>query len=322
MKLLVTGGAGFIGSNFVDLLLRDGLELNFESVTVLDSMTYAADMANFSSKTLKDPRFSFIRGDVRDAKLVARLVTSADQIINFAAESHVDRSIENPTVFLETNVIGTLNILSAMKDSSNSHCRLLQVSTDEVYGSIIEGSWDEHSPLEPNSPYSASKAAADLLIRSFHKTYGLDVVVTRCCNNYGPRQFPEKLIPYFVKLLLAGEQVPVYGNGFQRREWIYVADHCRGIARALSEGQSGSVYHFGSSDEFSNIEIVKMMLEILNLDENYIKFVPDRPGHDIRYSLNCTKSYDELGFENSVNFSDGFRSTIEWYAEKFRANIS
>jgi dTDP-glucose 4,6-dehydratase len=321
MNLLIAGGAGFIGSNFVNLLFEGRLDLEFETVTVLDALTYAGNINNISRGASEDPRFTFIQGDICNESLVSHLVSSANGIVNFAAESHVDRSIADPSLFFETNVKGTLNILNAMKVSALSPQRLLQVSTDEVYGSVLSGSWVEDSPLEPNSPYSASKASADLLLRAFHKTYGLDLIITRCSNNYGPHQFPEKIIPYFVKLLLNGKKIPIYGDGLQRREWIHVTDHCRGIARALNQGKAGSIYHFGSGDEYSNIELSNLILHHLGLDQSYLQHVPDRPGHDVRYSLDYAKSYAELDFSNSVDFSEGFPSTIDWFVQKFEAAL-
>jgi dTDP-glucose 4,6-dehydratase len=260
----------------------------------------------------------FVNGDVRDVELVTELVKRSDVIFNFAAESHVDRSIVDPEIFLSTNVGGTLNLLNAMRAHTGK--RLVQISTDEVYGSILQGSWDETFPLKPNSPYSASKASADLMVLAFHATYDLDVVITRCCNNYGPFQFPEKLIPLFIKKLLNGEKVPIYGDGSQTREWIHVDDHCRGILLAAIKGESGEIYNLGTSDEIQNLDLAKILIYELDAAETKLDFVSDRPGHDQRYSLNTTKSKSALNFEAQIEFRDGLRETINWYRQNLSSN--
>jgi dTDP-glucose 4,6-dehydratase len=269
---------------------------------------------------LNDPRLHFIVGSINDKVLVSELVTKVDTIVNFAAESHVDRSIENPELFLVTNVLGTTNILNALVGRNDK--KLVQISTDEVYGSIDDGSWDEFSEVSPNSPYSASKASADLLCKAFHKTYGVNVVVTRCSNNYGPNQFPEKLIPLTVKKLTSGESVPIYGNGLQTREWIHVDDHCLGIALVLSKGRSGEIYNIGSGIEIENIRLVEFIITYLGLDLSQISHVADRLGHDSRYSVNFEKIVNELGYATKVGFEQGMRDTIDWYKVKFSTGFS
>ena len=232
----------------------------------------------------------------------------------------MDRSIADPEIFLSTNVGGTLNLLNAMRAHSGK--RLVQISTDEVYGSILHGSWDETFPLKPNSPYSASKASADLMVLAFHATYNLDVVITRCCNNYGPFQFPEKLIPLFIKKLLSGEKVPIYGDGSQTREWIHVDDHCRGILLAALKGESGEIYNLGTSDEIQNLDLAKILINELDAEDSQLDFVSDRPGHDQRYSLNTSKSKNVLQFEVQIEFRDGLRDTINWYRHHLSSNSS
>ena len=311
MRYLVTGGAGFIGSAFVRGLIQGSLHSEFEKIIILDSLTYSGSLENLGKKILNDSRVEFVKGDIRDIETVTELVKSSDVIFNFAAESHVDRSIVDPEIFLSTNVGGTLNLLNAMRTHSGK--RLVQISTDEVYGSILQGSWDETFPLKPNSPYSASKASADLMVLAFHATYNLDVVITRCCNNYGPFQYPEKLIPLFIKKLLGGEKVPVYGDGSQTREWIHVDDHCRGILLAAHKGEAGEIYNLGTSDEIQNLDLAKILISELGAKDSQLDFVSDRPGHDQRYSLNTTKSRSDLEFEAQIEFRDGLRDTINWY---------
>jgi dTDP-glucose 4,6-dehydratase len=318
MRYLVTGGAGFIGSAFVRGLIQGSLESIFEKITILDSLTYSGSLENLGEEVLEDSRVEFVNGDVRDVELVTELVKRSDVIFNFAAESHVDRSIVDPEIFLSTNVGGTLNLLNAMRTHSGK--RLVQISTDEVYGSILQGSWDETFPLKPNSPYSASKASADLMVLAFHATYNLDVVITRCCNNYGPFQFPEKLIPLFIKKLLSGEKVPIYGDGSQTREWIHVDDHCRGILLAAIRGESGEIYNLGTSDEIQNLDLAKLLISELDAAESQLDFVSDRPGHDQRYSLNTTKSKSALNFAVQIEFRDGLRETINWYRQHLSSN--
>ena len=320
MNILVTGGAGFIGSNFVNRLFAREYDIDFNQVYILDSLTYAGSKSNLNQRVLNDPRLHLIVGSINDKVLVRELVSKVDTIVNFAAESHVDRSIENPELFLVTNVLGTANILNALVGRNEK--KLVQISTDEVYGSITQGSWDEFSEISPNSPYSASKASADLLCKAFYKTYGVNVVVTRCSNNYGPNQFPEKLIPLTVKKLTSGESVPIYGDGLQRREWIHVDDHCLGIALVLSKGRSGEVYNIGSGIEIENIRLVEFIISHLGLDLSQISHVADRLGHDARYSVNFEKIVNELGYATKINFEQGMRDTIDWYKLKFSTGLS
>ena len=320
MNILVTGGAGFIGSNFVNRLFAREYDIDFNQVYILDSLTYAGSKSNLNQSVLNDPRLHFIVGSINDKVLVGELVTKVDTIVNFAAESHVDRSIENPELFLVTNVLGTTNILNALVGRNDK--KLVQISTDEVYGSIDHGSWDEFSEVSPNSPYSASKASADLLCKAFHKTYGVNVVMTRCSNNYGPNQFPEKLIPLTVKKLTSGESVPIYGDGLQRREWIHVDDHCLGIALVLSKGRSGEIYNIGSGIEIENIRLVEFIITHLGLDLSQISLVAYRLGHDSRYSVNFEKIVNELGYATKVSFEQGMRDTVDWYKVKFSTGFS
>jgi dTDP-glucose 4,6-dehydratase len=310
VNILATGGAGFIGSNFVRRVF-DGSILGIEKVTVLDKLTYAGVRENLTTLD-SDERFQFVHGDICDSSQVTPLLADVDAVINFAAESHVDRSIGRAAEFVETNVAGVQVLLDAIKASGRT-IRFVQVSTDEVYGSIESGSWDENCPLLPNSPYSATKAGGELLARSYHRTHGLDVVITRCSNNYGTHHFPEKLIPLFITNLLEGKKVPVYGNGQNVRDWLHVDDHCRGIYAALMNGKSGEVYNIGGGRELTNLEITHLILEAMGADESSIEYVEDRKGHDLRYSVDWTKINRELGYEPQVKFEDGLRDTIEWY---------
>lgn len=312
MRVLVTGGAGFIGSNFVRMVAGGNFK-EISSVQVLDKLTYAGVLEN-----LKDvssiPSYDFSQGDVCDHELVGDLINDVDAVINFAAESHVDRSISGAADFVQTNIVGVQVLLDAIK-ASGRKLRFLQVSTDEVYGSIEEGSWTEDFPLLPNSPYSASKASGELLARSYNKTHGMDVVITRCSNNYGTHHFPEKLIPLFITNLMEGKKVPVYGTGENVRDWLHVDDHCRGIYSVLMNGRSGEVYNIGGGRELTNNEITSLILESMGADESSIEYVEDRKGHDLRYSVDWTKINQELGYEPKVKFEDGLRETIEWYRD-------
>jgi dTDP-glucose 4,6-dehydratase len=310
MRLLVAGGAGFIGSNFVRRVF-DATFSDIESVVVLDKLTYAGVRSNLALVT-GQVDFRFEKGDIGDYEKVSSLIKGVDGVVNFAAESHVDRSIGSAAEFVETNVAGVQVLLDAIK-ASGRNIRFVQVSTDEVYGSIESGSWDENCPLLPNSPYSATKAGGELLARSYHRTHGLDVVITRCSNNYGTHHFPEKLIPLFITNLLEGKKVPVYGNGKNVRDWLHVDDHCRGIHAALMKGKSGEVYNIGGGRELTNLEITHMILEAMGADESSIEYVEDRKGHDLRYSVDWTKINRELGYEPQVKFEDGLRDTIDWY---------
>lgn len=309
MKILVTGGAGFIGSNFIRLLIKhDGFE-----VRVVDKFTYAADESILSE--FQDlPTVEIVKGDICDSNLINSLLYDVDAVVNFAAESHVDRSIENSSDFVRTNINGVHNLIEAIYQS-NRKIRFVQVSTDEVYGDIHEGSWDEQSPLLPNSPYAASKASGEMIARSYHKTHGCDVIITRGCNSYGPYQFPEKLIPKFITSILLGEQLTVYGDGKNVREWIHVNDHCRAILAALLSGKSGEVYNIGSGVEISNIDLTRQLLTNLEESEDRIKFVTDRKGHDHRYSMNSEKLFNELNFKIDVSFGTGLRETVTWYQQ-------
>lgn len=312
MRMLVTGAAGFIGSNYVRMLFDGRLPSENVQVTVLDSLTYAGNEANLEP-VASDPRYSFVMGDICDAGLVSQLMAEQDAVVHFAAESHVDRSISGAADFVRTNVLGTQTLLDAAHRHGVSS--FVHVSTDEVYGSIEEGSWPETHPLEPNSPYSASKAASDLLARAYHRTHGLDVRITRCSNNYGPYQHPEKVIPRFVTNLLDGLTVPLYGDGCNVRDWLHVDDHCRGIHAVLLKGAAGEVYNIGGGTELSNKELTAVILEGLGCDWSSVELVEDRLGHDRRYSVDWSKSARELGYEPQVEFASGLAATIAWYRE-------
>lgn len=326
--LLVTGGAGFIGANFVLQAVRDGLK-----VVNLDKLTYAGNLQTLRD-IVGDPRHVFVRGDIGDRELISRLLEEhqPDAVVNFAAESHVDRSIDGPAAFIETNVVGTLGLLEATRDywrgldeSGSRAFRLLHVSTDEVYGSLgEEGLFTETTPYAPNSPYSASKAASDHLVRAFHHTYGLPVLTTNCSNNYGPYQFPEKLIPLVIQKALAGEPLPVYGDGMNVRDWLYVEDHCSAIRRVLEAGRLGETYNVGGNSERANLVVVKTICAILdklsplangNAHESLITFVRDRPGHDRRYAIDASKLKDELGWSPAHTFESGIKATVQWYLD-------
>jgi dTDP-glucose 4,6-dehydratase len=310
MRILVTGGAGFIGSNFVRMIARGDLK-EITSVIVLDKLTYAGVLSNLAEAENLNT-YKFIKGDICDSKLVNLLLEEVDAVINFAAESHVDRSIAGAADFVQTNIVGVQVLLDAIK-ASGRKIRFLQVSTDEVYGSIENGSWTEDWPLLPNSPYSASKAGGELLARSYQRTHGLNVVITRCSNNYGTHHFPEKLIPLFITNLLEGKKVPVYGSGLNIRDWLHVDDHCRGIHLALTRGKSGEVYNIGGGRELNNLEITDLILRAMGAEKSSIEFVEDRKGHDLRYSVDWTKINRELGYEPKVSFEDGLDKTIDWY---------
>jgi dTDP-glucose 4,6-dehydratase len=311
MKLLVTGGAGFIGSNFVRMALTDKFsEFSVEQLTVLDLLTYAGDEENLKP-IASDKRYKFVKGDIRDLELAKKLMQDADQVVHFAAESHVDRSIEGGSEFVSTNVMGTQVLLDAAKSSNIK--RFVHVSTDEVYGSISEGSWPEDHPLLPNSPYSASKAGSDLLVRAYNRTHKLDTVITRCSNNYGQYQFPEKVMPLFITNIIEGKKVPLYGNGLNVRDWLHVDDHCRGIALALTKGRAGEVYNIGGGTELTNVELTHKILKAMGVGEEFIQPVEDRKGHDLRYSVDISKINKELGYSPQVNFEEGLEQTINWY---------
>ncbi len=324
-NILVTGGAGFIGSNFIRDILDD--KQSCALLVNLDLLTYAGDLENLFDVE-KDPRYVFVKGDVRDRVLVNRLFDEYDfdTVVNFAAESHVDRSIVEPELFLTTNIVGTQTLLDAAKSHWNlspgdkysrdyrEGVRYLQISTDEVYGALGKtGMFTEKTSLSPNSPYSASKAGADLVVMAYHETYGLPVNITRCSNNYGPRQFPEKLIPLMIHNALEDKQLPVYGDGLQIRDWIHVRDHCAAILTVLNKGKDGEIYNVGGNNEKTNIEIVKLVLYELGKPESLIKYVKDRPGHDRRYAIDNTKITSLLGWKPEYTFEHGIHETIQWY---------
>ena len=325
-RLLVTGGAGFIGSNFIrHILPRPDIEQGVN----LDLLTYAGNLRNLSDVS-EDPRYTFVRGDIRDRALTEELFAryAPDTVVHFAAESHVDRSITEPEVFLTTNAVGTLTLLEAAKSAwsrspGDKHCReyqpgvrFLQVSTDEVYGALGPvGLFREDTPLAPNSPYAASKASGDLLVRAFAQTYGLPVNITRCSNNYGPYQFPEKLIPLMIHNARTGRPLPVYGDGLQVRDWLHVNDHCRAIETVLERGRPGEIYNVGGSNERTNLEIIRLILQELEAPEDLIVHIQDRPGHDRRYAIDSGKLQRELGWKPRYTFEEGLRETVRWYLE-------
>ncbi len=311
MNILVTGGAGFIGANHVRWLLAN----TGDRVINLDALTYAGNLENLAG--LEDhPRYRFVRGDIGDRELVRSLLAGegVEAIVNFAAESHVDRSLDAPRLFLETNVLGTQTLLAAAREAGVA--RFLQVSTDEVYGSLgAEGRFTEATPLAPNSPYAASKAAADLICRAYHHTFGFPVVITRCSNNYGPYQFPEKLIPLMIANALEGRPLPVYGDGLNVRDWLFVADHCAALDLVLRGGRPGEVYNVGGDNELPNLELVRTLLRLLDRPESLIAFVADRPGHDRRYAIDAAKIRRELGWAPAHRFADGLAATVRWYLD-------
>ena len=328
-KILVTGGAGFIGSNFVHYLLK-----NYEDITVvnLDLLTYAGNLDNLTEVS-DDPRYSFAKGDIHDRALVEELFSKYefDTVVNFAAESHVDRSITNPDIFLTTNILGTQTLLDVAKrhwkldpDDKYSYefkegVKYLQVSTDEVYGALgPTGMFTETTPLAPNSPYSASKAAGDLMVRAYRQTYGLPVLITRCSNNYGPNQHPEKLIPRMIRRALADRPLPVYGDGLQVRDWIHVSDHCAAIQAVLERGTPGGIYNIGGNCQRTNLDIIRLILRTLGKPEDLIVHVADRPGHDRRYAMDSAKITRELGWSPACPFEQGLRETIRWYQDNAR----
>jgi len=307
-KILVTGGAGFIGSCFVRHILNKYPDYK---VINIDALTYAGNIENLADVE-KNPNYQFVQGNICDQKLIKDLVSQVDMVVNFAAESHVDRSITGPEIFIETNVQGTLNLLQASKEFKVD--RYLQVSTDEVYGTLGKtGYFYETTPIQPNSPYSASKASADLLVRAYFETYKMPVLTTRCSNNYGPYQYPEKLIPFFIAQLLKGEKVPVYGDGLNVRDWLYVYDHCSAIDTVLHKGQVGEVYNIGGHNEKTNMEITQIILAAMGKDESSIRYVEDRLGHDKRYAIDNEKIQTQLGWEPSLTFEEGIKLTIDWY---------
>ena len=311
MRILVTGAAGFIGSNFVRRMLEGSYPAFADAdVTVLDKLTYAGNIDNLAP-VATSPRYSFVEGDICDSGLLAELMPGFDAVVHFAAESHVDRSITGAADFVLTNVLGTQQLLQAALNADVQ--RFVHVSTDEVYGSIETGSWPEDWPLAPNSPYSASKASSDLLARAYHQTFGMDVRITRCSNNYGPYQFPEKVIPLFVTNLMDGLPVPLYGSGTNIRDWLHVDDHCNGIQMVLDRGRAGEVYNIGGGTELTNVELTELILDAMGAGPEMVKRVADRKGHDLRYSVDISKISAELGYTPQVPFAQGLAETIDWY---------
>jgi dTDP-glucose 4,6-dehydratase len=310
MRILVTGAAGFIGSHFARQLVTDQATI-FE-VTAVDSLTYAGNLRNIKD-LMGLSNFRFVEDDICNPKLSEDIFSGVDVLVNFAAESHVDRSIHSSSEFIKTNIQGTHNLLN--KALENGVYRFVQVSTDEVYGSISHGSWDEDFPLLPNSPYAASKASADLLVRSFNKTHGLHTNITRCSNNFGTHQYPEKLIPVIIRKILSGEEIPIYGDGQNRRDWLHVLDHCRGIKSVMTGGASGDVYNIGGGTEMSNLDLVRKVIQIMGASENLITFVADRKGHDFRYSVSFKKIEEELGYKPIKSIDDSLVEIIDWYMQ-------
>jgi dTDP-glucose 4,6-dehydratase len=315
MRILVTGGAGFIGSHYVRTLLEGGYpRFGDAQVTVLDKLTYAGNLAN-TEPVADSPRYSFVRGDICDAGLLASVLPGHDAVVNFAAESHVDRSIAGASDFVAANVAGVQVLLQACLDAGVP--RVVQVSTDEVYGSVASGSWTEDTRLDPSSPYSAAKAGGDLIAGAYARTHGLDVSITRCCNNYGPYQFPEKVIPLFATNLLDGLKVPLYGDGLNVRGWVHVDDHCRGIQLVLEQGQPGRVYHINGDAELSNLELTRALLECCGAGWDMVARVEDRKGHDRRYSLDDSVLRG-MGYAPQIPFSEGLKATVRWYQDNRR----
>ncbi|AGB42122.1 dTDP-glucose 4,6-dehydratase [Halobacteroides halobius DSM 5150] len=327
MNILVTGGAGFIGSNFIHYMLS---KYDNYHIINLDKLTYAGNLENLK-EVENNPNYKFIKGDITNRELVEKIFIeyNINYVVNFAAESHVDRSIEDPDIFVKTNIRGTQVLLDIAKqywldcpkeaEVESLTTKFLQVSTDEVYGSLgEEGYFTEDTPLAPNSPYSASKASADMIVRAYHETFGLVVNITRCSNNYGPYQFPEKLIPFFLTNALADKELPLYGDGKNVRDWLYVKDHCRAIDVVLHQGKNGEVYNVGGNNEKTNIEITKAILKIVNKPESLINFVKDRLGHDRRYAIDSSKIQDELDWEPEYTFEEGIKDTIQWYLDNIK----
>ncbi|MGD1013402.1 MAG: dTDP-glucose 4,6-dehydratase [Acidimicrobiales bacterium] len=312
MRVVITGAAGFIGSRFAELFLEQAERLDYDDIVILDALTYSGRRENLVD-VLRDSRVTFVEGSILDERITDGVMDGASAVVHFAAESHVDRSITGARPFFATNVLGTQQLLESARRGGVE--RFVHVSTDEVYGSIREGSWREDHLLEPNSPYSSSKAGSDLAALAYHRTFGLGVMVTRCSNNYGPRQFPEKLIPLFVTNLSQGQKVPLYGDGLNVRDWLHVDDHCRGIQLVLENGRLGEIYNIGGGTELTNREIVDQLLELCASDESMVEAVADRLGHDRRYSVDWSKIRNELGYHPQVPFEQGLKSTVQWYHE-------
>jgi dTDP-glucose 4,6-dehydratase len=312
MRVVITGAAGFIGSRFVEILLADAQRLDYDDIVLLDSLTYSGRLVNLAT-AMADSRVTFVEASINDAAVTDDLLEGAHAVVHFAAESHVDNSIDSAHVFFETNVLGTQQLLESARGGGVQ--RFVHVSTDEVYGSIPEGSWREDHVLEPNSPYSSSKAGSDLAAIAYHRTFGLPVMVTRCSNNYGPRQFPEKLLPLFVTNLIDAKMVPLYGDGLNVREWLHVDDHCRALMLVLEHGRPGEIYNIGGETELTNKELTHRLLKLCGRDESMIAPVPDRLGHDRRYSVDWSKIKNELGYAPRVDFDGGLEATVAWYHE-------
>ena len=310
LKILVTGGLGFIGSNFCRYLITK--HSNYEIINI-DKIGIGANPANLKDLE-KEKRYKLIKGNICNSKLINKTIKQVDAVVNIAAETHVDRSIANPSSFIQNNTIGTFTILEAIK-KHNEDTRLIQVSTDEIYGETKEGSFKENDRPKPSNPYSASKAAADMFVLAYHRTYRLDTIISRCTNNFGPYQFPEKLLPKTIIRASLNLKIPVYGSGKNVRDWIYVLDHCEALDTLLQKGEPGEIYNISSANEYENIEVVKRILKIMNKDESLIEFIEDRPGHDIRYSLNSSKIRNELGWKPKHNFEDALQKTVKWYLE-------
>jgi dTDP-glucose 4,6-dehydratase len=312
MNYVVTGGCGFIGSNYVRGLLSGAWGSNVEKVTVIDSLTYAGNLSNLDP-VIDDPRLTFIREDIAHQKEITGILSGNDIVVHFAAESHVDRSISGSAEFIRTNVLGTHSMLQASLDSNIK--LFLHVSTDEVYGTIDKGSWDEQEPLLPNSPYAASKASSDLIARSFFITHGLDVRITRCSNNFGIYQFPEKIIPLFITNLMQGKKIPLYGDGLNVRDWLHVDDHCRGIQLVIEKGRAGQIYNIGGGTELTNIALTNLILSAMGASNDSIEAVEDRKAHDRRYSVDITKIHNELGYSPQCTLEDSLSTIVEWYKD-------
>jgi len=310
MKLLVTGAAGFIGSNYVnDLVLRDS---QWSEIVLLDVLSYAGNLNNLEL-SLRDKRVKFIKSDIRNTELVNEIMAKVDGVVHFAAESHVDRSIDHPEDFISTNVLGTFTLLKSAYEHEVDF--FLNVSTDEVYGSIESGSWSELSPLAPNSPYSASKASADLIALAYWKTFGFPVFISRCSNNFGAFQFPEKFIPLAITNLIDGIPIPIYGNGLNSRDWLHVSDHCNALNTIISNGKPGEIYNIGGGTELSNLDLAKLLIKVSGRDESYIQFVEDRKGHDFRYSVDYNKIVNTCGYSPKSTFIESIKETVDWYTK-------